>query len=403
MTGETATGPLAGIRVLDLTSVLLGPYATQIMGDMGADVIKVESLEGDVTRNVTPFRNPGMGTVFLNVNRNKRSIAMNLKDTGARDALLELARTADVFVSSIRPGAMRRLGLAYEDLKALNSKLVYCAAYGFSEDGPYAGRPAYDDIIQAACGLVDYHERADGAPAYSRTVLADKVTGLMCLSAISMALVARERSGIGQFVEVPMFESLVAFLHPEHLQGASFPPETGPTGYDRVLAPHRKPYRTRDGYVALLPYTTKQWCAYLDAIGREDLLSEAWVTDPAERSRNIARLYQIVAEASPEKTSAEWLSLFSEIDVPAMPVMGTDALLRDPHLDEIGFWPLFEHPSEGTIRMVGQPIRYGSTPASYRLGPPRLGEHSREVLAEAGLSSPAVDRLVASDAVFQAA
>lgn len=402
MTGEAATGPLAGIRVLDLTSVLLGPYATQIMGDMGADVIKVESLEGDVTRNVTPFRNPGMGTVFLNVNRNKRSLSMDLKNTGARDALLTLARSADVFVSSVRPAAMRRLGLGYEDLKAINPKLIYCGAYGFSEQGPYAGRPAYDDIIQAACGLVDYHDRADGAPAYSRTVIADKVTGLMCLSAISMALVARERSGIGQFVEVPMFESLVAFLHPEHLQGATFPDGDGKTGYDRVLAPHRKPYRTRDGHVALLPYTARQWGDYLRAIGREDIATANWVTDAAERSRNIAKLYQIVAEATPARTSAEWLALFAEIDVPAMPVMGTEALLQDPHLDEIGFWPLFKHQSEGEIRLVSQPIRYGTTPASYRLGAPRLGEHSREILIEGGLAAPDIDALLSAGAVFQA-
>lgn len=403
MAGELAAGPLTGLRVLDLTSVLLGPYATQIMGDMGADVIKVESLEGDITRNVTPFKTPGMGAVFMNVNRNKRSLSIDLKNPAARDAFLRLVPEADVLVCSIRPGAMRRLGLSYEDLKPLNPGLIYCGAYGFSENGPYAGRPAYDDIIQAACGLAALHERADGAPAYSRTVLADKVTGLMCLSAITMALVARGRTGKGQFVEVPMFESLVAFMHVEHLQGASFEPPLGTTGYDRVLAPHRKPYRTSDGHVALLPYTTRHWTSYLDAIGRGDITSENWVTDPAERSRNIGKLYEIVAETTPTRSSAEWLALFSEIDVPAMPVLGTEALLQDPHLDEIGFWPLFQHPSEGEIRMVGQPIRYADTPASYRLGAPRLGEHSAEILCEAGLEADGIETLIAAGAVKQGA
>ncbi|MEP3115033.1 CoA transferase [Nisaea sp.] len=401
MAGETATGPLAGLRVLDMTSVLLGPYATQIMGDMGADVIKVESLEGDVTRNVTPFRTPGMGAVFMNVNRNKRSLAIDLKNPAAREAFLKLVPEADVLVCSIRPGAMRRLGLSYEDLKPLNPGLIYCGAYGFSENGPYAGRPAYDDIIQAACGLADLHERSDGAPAYSRTVLADKVTGLMCLSAVTMALVARGRTGKGQFVEVPMFESLVAFMHVEHLQGASFEPPLGRTGYDRVLAPHRKPYRTSDGHVALLPYTTRHWIAFLDAIGRSDITSESWVTDPANRSRHIGRLYEIVSEATPGRSTAAWLALFAEIDVPAMPVMGTEALLQDPHLDEIGFWPLFQHLSEGEIRLVGQPIRFDSTPASYRLGAPKLGEHSLQILAEVGIAQGKIDDLLQSGGVKQ--
>ena len=374
MADELAAGPLAGLRVLDMTSVLLGPYATQIMGDMGADVIKVESLEGDVTRNVTPFRTPGMGAVFMNVNRNKRSLSIDLKNAAAREAFLRLVPDADVLVCSIRPGAMRRLGLSYDDLKSLNPGLIYCGAYGFSEKGPYAGRPAYDDIIQAASGLAALHERADGAPAYSRTVLADKVTGLMCLSAITMALVARGRTGKGQFVEVPMFESLVAFMHVEHLQGASFEPPRGTTGYDRVLAPHRKPYRTSDGHVALLPYTTRHWIAYLDAIGRSDITSESWVTDPAERSRNVGKLYEIVAETTPTRSSAEWLALFSEIDVPAMPVLDTEDLLQDPHLDEIGFWPLFQHPSEGEIRMVGQPIHSRAIAAA----PRALGSTARK-------------------------
>ncbi len=401
-TAPKANGPLAGVRVLDLTSVLLGPFATQIMGDMGADVIKVESLDGDVVRNLTPFKNPGMGAVFLNVNRNKRSISLDLKTDSAKDALLKLVDDADVFVCSIRPAAMRRLGLGPEVLRARNPRLIHCGAYGFSEAGPYAGRPAYDDIIQAASGIAALSAMNGDEPRYVNSVIADKTVGLTVLAAISMALFHRESAGVGQTIEVPMFETMVAFIMAEHLQGASFEPRQGDTGYARAIDAHRKPHRTSDGYVALLPYTTGHWLRFFRATGREDMADAPWVSDAAQRSSRIAELYAAVAEVVPRRTTADWLSLMDEIDIPAMPVMGPEDILTDPHLSEIGFFPLFEHPSEGTLRFVGQAIRYGDTPASYRRGPPRLGEHTQEVLREAGLSEDTVHALIENGAAKQA-
>jgi crotonobetainyl-CoA:carnitine CoA-transferase CaiB-like acyl-CoA transferase len=399
MATEKVTGPLAGIRVLDMTSVLLGPIATQIMGDMGADIIKVESPEGDVTRHITPFRSKGMGAIFLNCNRNKRSVVLDLKQENAKEAFLELIRTADVLATSVRPHAMRRLGLHYDTLRGINRNLIYCGAYGFGESGPYAGKPAYDDIIQAASGVAALQGVNGGGPRYANTVMADKVVGLTVLSAISMALFHRERHGGGQHVEIPMFETMAAFMLAEHLQGATFEPRDGPTGYARVLAPHRRPQKTADGHVALLPYTTAHWTRFFNAMGRPELMEQKWISDPVERSRNIGKIYALVAEMTPSKTTSEWLTLLNELDIPAMPVNGPDELLNDTHLSEIDFFPLVDHPSEGRVRIVGQPINYANTPAQVtRLPAPLLGEHSRLILSEAGLSSAQIAAMAATGA-----
>jgi crotonobetainyl-CoA:carnitine CoA-transferase CaiB-like acyl-CoA transferase len=362
--------------------VLLGPLATQMLGDMGADVIKIEPPEGDVTRHVAPFRHPGMGAVFLNANRNKRSVVLDLKQEEARATLLRLVRTADVLVHSIRPQAIERLGLGPEPLCTLNPRLVYCAAYGFGEAGPYRGKPAYDDIIQAVSGLAALQRDGNGAPHYVRGVIADKVTGLTVASAIAMALFERERSGRGQAIEVPMFETLVAFLFIEHLNGLTFDPPLGPAGYERVLARHRRPYRTRDGYIALLPYTSAHWRRFFRLVGRPEMEDDPRVRDASERSRRIGELYAVVAELMPSRSSAEWLRLLDEIDVPAMPVTEPDRLLEDPHLLELAFIRAIEHPSEGALRVLGIPVRFARTPGTIRRPAPRLGEHTEEVLRE---------------------
>jgi len=251
------SGPLAGVRVIDMTTVAMGPYATQILGDMGADVIKVESPDGDVFRNAAPMRHAGMGAAFLNLNRNKRSVVLDLKQDDEKALMLELLADADVFVSNTRPQALRKLGLDYESLRHRNPRLIVCGTYGYSERGPYAGRPAFDDVIQAMCGLaaLQGHNSSEG-PEYVNTIMADKCAGLTATYAIAMALYEREKSGLGQAIEVPMFETMVSFNMLEHMAGQTFVPATSGMGYERVLSPHRRPYRTRDGYLGLLPYTT---------------------------------------------------------------------------------------------------------------------------------------------------
>lgn len=396
----SAGAPLAGLRILDFTSVVLGPYATQILGDLGADIVKIEPPEGDVTRNIAPFRNPGMGALFLNTNRNKRSLAIDLKTERGRAAVTRLATRADVLIHSMRPQAMRRLGLDYEALRSTNPRLVYCGAYGFAESGRYAGKPAYDDIIQSASGLAWLQGVNQDAPRYINSVVADKVTGLTVVYAVTAALLQRERTGAGQFIEVPMFETLVSFLMPEHLSGATFSPRLGAPGYNRLLAPYRRPYATRDGYIAVLPYTPEQWRRFFALVGRPELLQEPRFADPASRSRNIAALYEIVSEVVRTRTTAEWMIALDKADIPSMQVKSLDDILDDPHLAEIGFFETMRHPSEGELRTVAPPVRFGGAASPLRRPAPRLGEHSREVLLEAGLGEELVAGLVRDGVVI---
>ncbi|MGH9935609.1 MAG: CaiB/BaiF CoA transferase family protein [Blastocatellia bacterium] len=381
-------GPLTGVRVVDLTSVVMGPYATQILGDMGADVIKVESPEGDVCRYVTPFRNRGMGAAFLNLNRNKRGIALDLKHEDEREALLDLLSSADVFVTTVRPQAMRRLGLDYESLSERNPRLIYCGAYGFSEEGPYAGRPAFDDVIQAMCGMASLQgerrgENDQNGPRYVNTIFADKTVGFTVAYAVAMALYERERSGRGQAIEVPMFETMVSFTLIEHLAGETFCPARESMGYERVLSEYRKPYRTKDGYIGLLPYTAEQWARFFEAAGRPEMAADPRVTDPALRSRKINELYSLLAGIVAERTTAEWVELLRAADLPMTPVLSPEDLLDDEHLRAIGFFRSEAHPSEGEVRTIGIPVRFSRTPGAVRRLAPRLDEHREEILLEA--------------------
>lgn len=389
-----ATGPLSGFRILDFTSVVLGPYATQILGDLGADVIKIEPPEGDVTRNIAPFRQPGMGALFLNTNRNKRSLAVDLKAERGRMVVRRLATNADVLIHSMRPQAMRRLGLDYESLSSLNPRLVYCGAYGFAEGGRYAGRPAYDDIIQAASGLAWVQGVNEESPRYINSVVADKVTGLTVVYAVMAALLQRGRTGNGQFIEVPMLETIVSFLLPEHLAGATFAPRSGPPGYSRLLAPYRRPYATRDGHMAVLPYTSEQWRRFFELVGRPEILKDPRFSTPTSRSENIAALYEIVSAFVRERTTAEWVAALDKADIPSMPVKSLEDVLDDPHLAEIGLFASMQHSTEGTLRMVRPPVRFGGAPAAALRPAPHLGEHSRDVLLEAGFAEESVAELI---------
>jgi crotonobetainyl-CoA:carnitine CoA-transferase CaiB-like acyl-CoA transferase len=360
------TGPLTGVNIIDMTSVGMGPYATQILGDMGADVVKVESPAGDVFRFSEPAEHAGMGAAFLNLNRNKQFRVLDVKREADLAELKALIREADVFISNVRPQALRKLGLDYESLRAGNSRLIYCGAYGYSESGPYAGLPAFDDIIQARCGLAQFQGANDGAPHYVNTIMADKVAGLTVAYAIPMALYERERSGRGQAVEVPMFETLVSFLAPEQMAGETFVPANGPAGYPRVMSPHRKPYPTSDGYIAMLPYTTAQWKRFFTLASRPELAEDPRYADPTSRSTNINELYATLADIVARRSTREWLELLKDADIPHGEVAKFEDVLRDRHLSETGMVFEYRHPTEGQLRGVGIPTRFSRTPGNIR-------------------------------------
>jgi crotonobetainyl-CoA:carnitine CoA-transferase CaiB-like acyl-CoA transferase len=393
------SGPLAGVRVLDLTTVVMGPYATQILGDFGADVIKVEPPGGDVMRYAWPFKNPGMGSIYLNTNRNKRSIALDLKQPAARDACLALARRADVLVYNIRPQAMSRLKLGYEQLQALNPRLIYVGCFGFSQRGPYAARAAYDDMIQGACGIPWLlHKQGAAEPRYAPMIVADRSVGQQVASAVSAALYYREKTGKGQRIDVPMFEHLLQMVLGDHLGGYTFDPQHGEPGYHRILAPDRRPYQTKDGYLCALIYNDKQWKAFLDIIGRPELFQQPEFATQEARSRNYGRAYAMVAEEMKKRGTAEWLELLQRGDIPVQKMNSLDDIVADPHLAAIDYLRTVEHPSEGRIRALAVPSEWSESTPEYRRHAPRLGEHTREVLKEAGFSDASIDELMASGA-----
>lgn len=363
-------GPLRGIKIIDLTTVIAGPYATQMLGDMGADIVKIEPPAGDIMRAPGPARSAGMGATFMNCNRNKRSLPLDLKQAGDVELLMSLADNADVFIHNMRMGAARRISLDPDTLLARNPKLVYCAIVGFGQDGPYRDRPAYDDIIQAACGWAGLAERNGGEPAYAPTIVADKTTALFAVSAINAALYHRAVSGEGQSIEVPMFEAMASFLMVEHLAGRSFVPPEGPTGYSRVLSPHRRPYRTADGHIAVMPYTAGHWRAFFRAACREDWANEKAIGSDSARAEMIDTLYERLATSLTERTTAAWLALLEPLQLPCSAVNSIDDLLDDPHLKAVGFFEEVKHPTEGRMLNVRPPLRFSKTPcATDRLAP----------------------------------
>jgi crotonobetainyl-CoA:carnitine CoA-transferase CaiB-like acyl-CoA transferase len=399
----TATGPLAGIRIIDMTSVVFGPYATQMLGDAGAEIIKVEPPEGDIMRAASAARSPGMGAVFLNANRNKRSIVLDLKQSAARDALLKLAVTADVLIHSLRPQAIRKLGLAYADVAEVRPDIIYCSAWGFWSCGPYAERPAYDDVIQGMSGTADLvRKRGAETPDFAPMVVADKISGLHAVAAVTMALVHRARTGQGQEVEVPMLESVTSFNLVEHLAGAVFEPPEGPMGYNRVLVPDRKPHRTRDGFMVVLPYTNRQWRAFFETAGRDDMRDDPRLDDAVLRAKQNAEMYQMIAEIMPTRTTAEWEAALGEADVPCVRVNRLEDLEHDRHLAETGFFKTYDHPTEGRLKTTDAPLKFSASPAQpTRRPPPRLGEQTREILTEAGLTTSEIDDLLRNRAALE--
>ncbi len=385
---------LDGVRIVDITTILLGPYATQILGDMGAEVIKIESLTGDMTRAIPPQGGPGFSAMFANANRNKRSLALDLKSEQGKDALKRLLAEADVLVHNMRQEAMDRLGFDFEAVRVINPRIIYCAAPGYGRDGPYAGRPAYDDIMQASCGLAGLHQMRDGIPTYAPSVTADKVGGLHVVYAVLAALFRRERSGGGAMhVEAPMFECVASFALNEHLMGATFE-DDGKTGYHRTMTVHRNPYPTKDGWIGVLPYTEKQWRSVLREIGREDISESDWFTDIAERSRRSADMYVILREAVAQRTTAEWLEIFERLDVPNAPVNTTDDLLNDKHLNEVGFFTPNFASDYDVKRTIRQPIVIDGVQRQPDTVPPELGADTRAILSDLGYSAADIDGMI---------
>ncbi len=380
------SGPLAGVRVIDLTINVLGPTATQILGDMGADVIKVEPPEGDYTRSVGPARNPGMAVFFLSLNRNKRSVTLDLKQPAALAAMARLIGGADVFVHSMRAGAMQRLGLDYESLRLSNPRLIYASAGGYRQGSSRAGWPAYDDIIQATSGIAAMNAAADGAPRYLPNVLCDKLTGIVLASSVGMALYHREQSGKGQEVHVAMMETMVGFNLLEHLWGGVLDDPSLGFGYTRLTTPHRKPYAASDGHLAVLAITNDQWRRLFVCLDRPELVNDARFAELTPRTQNIDALYAIVAEAMQGQSVAEWRRRFDAADVPNGEVNGFSDLWNDPYLRETGFFQRVEHPTEGPIVTMQPPARFSGSPAGVDSLPARQGEHTAAVLGEIGLT-----------------
>lgn len=376
-------GPLDGVRVLDFSNTLAGPYCTMVLGDLGADVVKVEGPQGDISRGIGPARSSGMGAYFLNTNRNKRSLMLDLSRPRDRATVLELAQSFDVVVHSMRPKTLEKLGLTYEVFQDVNPKMVYCHIVGFSSKGPYYGKPAYDDLIQASSGMAWLQGRSrDGSPEYVASLVADKTTGLMAVTAITSALVHRGHTGEGQKVEVPMFEVMSSFALVEHLYGLTFDPPRGPGEYPRATSPGRRPYRTDTGYLAVMMYTDGQWAKFFDIIGEPNLMTDPRFKDIGSRTRHTDELYALVQSLMTSRTTTEWMDVLSKADIPCMPVNAPEDLLHDAQLQQGGFFVREQHSSEGPLVTIPTPITFSRTPLRPSRMAPRLGEHSATILAE---------------------
>ncbi|MGV0812160.1 CoA transferase [Mycolicibacterium boenickei] len=375
------SGPLQGVRVIDLTAMVMGPYCTQIMADMGADVIKVETPAGDNTRYISVGPAPGMSGVFVNVNRGKRSVVLDLRSPECKADLRALIADADVFIHSMRAKAIARLGFDYDEVAAINPGIVYTNCYGYGRRGPDADRPAYDDTIQAECGIPAVQQHLTGEASYVGTIMADKVAGLTALYATMMALFHRERTGEGQEVEVSMFETMASFMLVEHANGAMFDPPLGPAVYPRAITPNRKPYETKDGHIAALIYNDKHWNAFIERV------QPAWnsmeYATLEQRARQIDTVYGLVAQTLKERTTAEWLDLFAELEIPAAPMLTPDELFENEHLNAVGLFETMDTP-HGRVRMPGVPTWFSRTPGRVAGYAPELGADTAEVLAELG-------------------
>ena len=380
-----ADGPLGGIRVIDMTNVIMGPFATHVLADFGADVIKIESPEGDSFRGYFPNRNAGMSGSFLHLNRNKRSVVLDLTKSSDCRALAALIRTADVFVHSLRPKSIEKLGFGYEAVRTIKPDIIYCGAYGFGQKGPYRDKAAYDDVIQAGSGIAALHVHSRGEPAFVPTALCDKLSGQAVASAILAALCQRERGGGGQAIEVPMFETTVEFTYIEHFMGFAFEPPLGPPGFQRIMSATRRPFRSQDGFVCILPYSDRNWRDFFEFVGRDDLKTDRRFHRLSERVLHVEFLYNLIAAEAPKRTTGEWVEFCDRKSIPCMPVLTLSDLPDDEHLKAVQLFGQETHPSEGTYKTIRSPVSFSSSDFRIRRHAPTLGEHTSEILREIGI------------------
>ncbi len=391
-------GPLAGVKILDLTTVVMGPFATQILAELGAEVIKIESHDGDNMRDVGPMQSPAMGHIHLHLNRGKRCIALDLKQPAGREVVMRLLPGMDVMVYNVRPQAMARLGLSYDDVRAVNPRLIYVGTYGYSERGERAGRAAYDDLIQGSVGVPWLLSReGKERPRYVPINFADRVTGLHAVYAVTAALYHREKTGQGQAVEVPMFEAMSHFVLGDHMAGLSYRPPKGGSGYERLR--HRRPYQTSDGYLCVLVYNGRQWKRFFDAIGRPEMMDDPRFSTHANRATHIGEIYDLLAEILKQRSSAEWMALLEQADIPVARMNAVDDLLSDTHLKSSGFFIEEEHPTEGALYAMRTPTDWSESAPKPTAPAPRLGEHTVDVLSELGYTKAEISELKAAGAV----
>jgi crotonobetainyl-CoA:carnitine CoA-transferase CaiB-like acyl-CoA transferase len=396
-------GPLEGVKVVDLTTVVVGPICTRTLADYGADVIKVEAPGGDLLRTMAEgSRHPGMSGKFINFNRNKRSIVLDLKKPDGHAALLRLIESADVFVSNVRPEALARARLDHASLASRNKRLIHCSILAFGRGGRYFNRPAYDPVVQSLSGVAGTIARATGEPRFVPMVMSDHVSGLIAAQCIGFALYRREKTGRGEAIDVPMLENMASFVSSEHLGAATFDPPVGPTGDGRLLSPNYRPLPTKDGYITIRPNTNAQAFAFFDAIGRPELKADPRFDSAAARTRNAAAYFEVQKQGLDQKTTDEWVELFDELDVPAARYNSIDDLLTDPHLKDVGFFRTEDHPSEGRLRRTKLVNIFSGGEREEEGHAPLMGQHTREILGEAGYATAEVETLLSSGAAKQA-
>lgn len=390
------TRPLDGIKIVDMSTMLMAPYATQLLGDLGADIIKIESPEGDPVRGIGPLKNPGMGAIFLNCNRSKRSVVLDVKQPDGLQAALDIIKGADVLLTNLRPQVMERLQLTYEQVSEVNPRIIYASLFGYDQKGPYAHKPAFDDLIQGAVAIPSLSQMAyGGEPTLAPTAIIDRGVALWAVGQVNAALFHQLKTGEGQKIDLPMFEFMTSFVMSDHMAGETFEPAIGPMGYARILSPDRRPYKTKDGYICVMVYTDKQWRSFFKAIDREaDFENDPRLQSMTTRTENIDAIYSELADLLLTRTSKEWLDLMDKADVPSMPLHTLESLMADPQLEAIDFFKMIDHPSEGRIRDMAIPSTWSKSQPAPSGFAPQLGEHSQEVLSEIGYSEERIADLM---------